>query len=459
MLEEIMVEPFASGETSVPAFPANVGRYQLVLPLGVGGAASVFLARATGIGGFSRDVAVKLLHPHLRLDKDYVADFLREARLAARIRHPNVLAVLDVGEDPAGVFLVMDWVDGCSLADLLQHMRASGTAMPLPVAMRIVVDALAGLHAAHETVGDDGQSLGLVHRDVSPHNLLLSAAGEVRLSDFGIAKPTAQAGHTRTGVVKGKLTHMAPEQLRGEALDRRADIWSMGLVAWELIAGKRVFEEQDDAQLIQSVASGIVPSLSNARPELPRDLIHAVNGALYARRDDRWANAEVFRKQLQAAAQQCGGLADAEAVAAFLFEEMGEALEIRRERLRESTPGPIVAPLPFKPTLPQSRKGVVLAIAFGLSVAAAISVAKVVRRNNANALLRPQFVPTSEPASAPLIQPQTAPPVVQLPPAIKAAPPLAKTPKPVREHLPTNKAKAQPPEDVPPLAENPYKKP
>lgn len=331
-----MLSPLADRQDTAPAFPAQVGRYQIALPIGVGGAATVYLARATGIGGFSRELVVKVLHPHLRVDKAYVADFLREARLAARVHHPNVLSVLDVGEDPAGVFLVMDWVDGCSLAELSQPMTHASTPMPLPIALRIMSDALAGLHAAHETVDEEGHPLGLVHRDVSPHNLLISAAGDVRLADFGIAKPTAQPGHTRTGVIKGKLTHMAPEQLKGAPLDRRADIWSAGVVGWELITGQRAFHEQDEAQLIQRVASGSMARLKDVRPDLPQPLLAAIDGALAVNPDDRWPTADIFRKHLQTAAASCGGMADVDHVGAFVISVMADVIEARRERMRGS---------------------------------------------------------------------------------------------------------------------------
>lgn len=431
----------------------TVGRYQLLMPLGVGGAATVYLARATGIGGFAREVAVKVLHPHLRQDKNYVADFLREARLAAGLRHPNLLPVLDVGDTEQGVFLVMDWVDGCSLSQLLGHLRDANQPLPLPVALRIMLDALAGLHAAHEAVGEHGQSLGLVHRDVSPHNLLLSAAGVTLLSDFGIAKPTTQPGQTRTGVIKGKLAYMAPEQLRGAAVDRRADVWSAGVTFWEMLAGRRPYQTDDEARLILDVSAGQIASLSGVRPRLPQALVAAVHGALVKEPDERWASADVFRKQLLAAAPACGGAADVDEVSRLLLLHMGDVIESQRERAQRPYGEHITSP---RTDARRRRFPWLLPIA-GMSVVTAVA-ALLYARSEPSKRVTVQTPPTLPAPSAPNVP---SPPV-----QAEARPPGDPKPqaplqprKTKRIPSPQHSRPTSPTSSPPPLADNPYTKP
>src|ERR1700722_6743241 len=184
--------------------------------------ATVYLATTRGPMGFEAEVALKLTHPHLHESTEFSADLLEEAKLAVRIRHLNVAAVLDADVDPHGVYLVMEYVEGDTLAGL---MKATPL-MPKPMALRVLVDALAGLHAAHELAGEDGKLLGLVHRDFTPQNIGGGTGGVARLTDFGIAKAATRLGHTRTGFVKGKIGYMAPEQAKGAPLDRRSAVWA-----------------------------------------------------------------------------------------------------------------------------------------------------------------------------------------------------------------------------------------
>ncbi|MDX2024557.1 MAG: serine/threonine-protein kinase [Deltaproteobacteria bacterium] len=436
--------------------PSNltVGRYELLTPLGVGGAATVYLARATGIGGFAREVAVKVLHPHLRQDQAYVADFLREARLAAGIRHPNVLPVLDVGDTEQGVFLVMDWVDGCSLAQLLGHLRDVNELMPLPVALRIMLDALAGLHAAHEAVGEQGQSLGLVHRDVSPHNLLLSRAGLTLLSDFGIAKPTTQAGQTRTGVIKGKLGYMAPEQLRGGAVDRRADVWAAGVTFWEMLAGRRPYQSEDEATLILDVSAGHIASLHSVRPELPRALVAAVHGALTKEPDERYASADLFRKQLVAAAAACGGVAEVDEVSRFLLSHMGDAIESQRERALRPFGERAMAPQAIAPRKPLAWLLPMAAV----SVATLAVAAFLYPRGQTSKRASVQTSQAPQASSAPDVPPAQVQAEVR--PLAEPKPRVAvKARKVIRGPSAQNSRPPSPPSSTPPLADNPYTKP
>src|SRR5262245_34519927 len=214
-------------------FPERLGRYEVLLPIASGGMATVYLACSTGMAGFEREVALKLTHAHLRDSPEFVTALIDEARLAGRIRHPNVVSVLDVAEDPEGLFIIMDYIEGESLAGLQRILRKRDIRMPLDVALRILDDILEGLHAAHELTENDGSPMHLVHRDVTPHNVLVGLDGISRLTDFGVAKAVTRLTQTASGLVKGKVAYMAPEQAEGTELDRRCDVWAAGVVAWE----------------------------------------------------------------------------------------------------------------------------------------------------------------------------------------------------------------------------------
>jgi serine/threonine-protein kinase len=242
---------------AVPAL--TVGRYALHHEIATGGMAVVHLGRLLGPAGFSRTVAIKRLLPHLARNPEFVAGFLDEARLAARIRHPNVVSTLDVVATEGELFVVMEYVPGDSLARLLRAARDAGERVPLPVAASIMVNVLHGLHAAHEARDERGQPLELVHRDVSPHNVLVGTDGAAHVIDFGVAKAAGRAQVTREGQLKGKLSYMAPEQLRGQKVDRRADVFGAAVVFWEMLTGERLFDGEDEGVIYGKVLRGEVP--------------------------------------------------------------------------------------------------------------------------------------------------------------------------------------------------------
>jgi serine/threonine-protein kinase len=248
----------------------TVGRYALRHEIASGGMAVVHLGRLIGPAGFSRTVAIKRLHPHLARNPEFVAMFLDEARLAARIRHPNVVSTLDVVATEGELFVVMDYVPGDSLARLLRAAADQKERAPLPIAAAIMVNVLHGLHAAHEATDEQGQPLALVHRDVSPHNVLVGIDGLAHLIDFGVAKATGRAQVTREGQLKGKLAYMAPEQLKGGKVDRRVDVFGAGVVFWEMLTGARLFDGADEGEIYGKVLRGDVPRPSKVATGIER---------------------------------------------------------------------------------------------------------------------------------------------------------------------------------------------
>jgi len=317
-----------------PSFPERLGRYELLLPLGTGGMATVYLARHQGVGGFERDVAVKVMHAHLRNDEESKLHLLDEARLAARIRHPNVVSMLEVGEDELGLYLVMEYIEGDSLAGLLHIWPEMAAARRNRLLARILCDALAGLEAAHQLLGENGESLGLVHRDFSPHNIMVGIDGVARLTDFSIAKASDRAVRTRTGLVKGKIGYMSPEQARGLNLDRRCDVWAAGVILWELSAGRRLFPKGDAVSTLLRIVTEPPPKLSEIMPNAPEPLVLAIAGALEMEAEQRTATAEALRLQLEAYWQSADGIADREEVASFVSSLVGERLRDQAAQIR-----------------------------------------------------------------------------------------------------------------------------
>ncbi|MEZ4257863.1 MAG: protein kinase [Polyangiaceae bacterium] len=318
------------------AEPRRIGRYDLLLPIASGGMGSVYLARAAGAAGFERDVALKLTHHHLRESATFVSEVLAEAEIASRIQHTNVVPVLDVGEDDLGVFLVMEYIAGDSLSGLIKKARETGETLPQRVCMRILVDALAGLHAAHELTDDEGRPQHVVHRDFSPQNILVGLDGVSRLTDFGIAKAASRASHTTSGVIKGKACYVAPEQAQDLALDRRCDVWAAGVVAWELLAGRRLYSSENEAAILLRIVSETPPRVSSVVADVPPAVDEAIARALTTDPGSRTPTAQAFAKDLGTATRAFGLLAEPEEVAEWVARLAGPLLERRKQQALEA---------------------------------------------------------------------------------------------------------------------------
>jgi serine/threonine-protein kinase len=293
--------------------------------------ATVYLARSRGARGFERNVALKLTHPHLSEASEFSSLLLDEANIAARIRHRNVVTVLDVGEDPHGLFLVMDYVEGDSLAGLLRQARKAGLTLPASIGIRILLDALAGLHAAHSLCDERGRELSVVHRDFTPQNILVALDGVAQLTDFGVARASDRLAHTATGVIKGKTGYMSPEQAKGHDVDRRTDVWAAGAVAWELLAGRRLYQEgAGGVATILKLVSEAPPLLGSVAPRVHRELEAVVASALTLDVNARCATAADFASELAAAFELREQLPRHDEVAAWVEKLAGPKLAERR---------------------------------------------------------------------------------------------------------------------------------
>jgi len=281
----------------------RAGRYELLDTIASGGMATVYLGRAVGAGGFERLVAIKTMHPHLSNEPDFVAMFLDEARLAARIRHPNVVGTIDIQQDELGLLLVMDYVEGPSVSQMIRSLNKQKKQLPLDITVRIMLDVLAGLHAAHELCGSSGEPLNVVHRDVSPQNILVGVDGIARIMDFGVARAESRISTTKGGDAKGKVAYMAPEQAMQKELDRRVDVYAAGLVFWELLTGRRMLRGDNDMIIMNQIFHGdhvppheVVPSVP---PEISEIVLKAISREAEARYPTTAAFAEALDRVVQ----------------------------------------------------------------------------------------------------------------------------------------------------------------
>jgi serine/threonine-protein kinase len=311
-----------------------LGRYRVVDEIGIGGMASVHLARMDGPGGFQKWVAIKKIHSHLVEDESFVQMFLDEARVAARISHPNVATVFDLGKHEDTYWIAMEYLHGEPLREVMRRTEELGTAMPPEIACRVIADAAEGLHAAHELLGKNGEQLGLVHRDVTPHNLFVTYDGVTKVVDFGIAKFSSRMSHTRAGTLKGKLAYMSPEQVHGEVIDRRTDIFALGVVLWELTTGQRLFRMESDLDTLAKVQECNVPRPSTLIRGYPVDLEKIVLKALAKNRGERFRTARELSRALQSLLMRRGLFIASDEVAAYTQSIFNDRIQKREAHLR-----------------------------------------------------------------------------------------------------------------------------
>jgi eukaryotic-like serine/threonine-protein kinase len=276
-----------------------LGKYRLIAEIARGGMGIVYLAMVHGPAGFSKLVVIKELKPELVEDPAFLAMFLDEARLCARLSHPNIVQTNEVGNDGLRYFMAMDYLDGRGLDRIRRRSHKLGWGLTLPMHLRVVCDVLNGLDYAHKLTDFDGSPLGVVHRDVSPQNVFVTFDGQVKLLDFGIAKAKDSTNETHAGMLKGKAAYMSPEQARGHKVDGRADIFSVGIMLWEALAGKRMHEGQNEQQILFALASADLPRASTVKPWVPSELDDICARAMAYNRDARYATAGEFRDDLE----------------------------------------------------------------------------------------------------------------------------------------------------------------
>ena len=270
------------------------GRYQLLRKIASGGMGQVFLARAEGASGFEKLVVIKRVLPHLAEDPEFLAMFLDEAKIAARLNHHNLVQIFELGEEKGSVFIAMEYVPGEDLRRVGRYAKARGKPLPLGLACRVIADAAAGLHHAHQATDGHGRPLQLVHRDVSPQNVLLGFSGAVKLIDFGVAKAAGRSQKTASGVLKGKVPYFSPEQALGKQIDHRSDQFSLAIVFWELLTGERLFKADDDLATLERVKTVEIPRPSSL-VKLPPALDALVMRALSRRPEDRFSDCGALR--------------------------------------------------------------------------------------------------------------------------------------------------------------------
>jgi eukaryotic-like serine/threonine-protein kinase len=339
---------------------ASSSRYDTILKLASGGMATVWVGTVRGALGFRQLVAIKKPHPHLLEDASYRNELVAEARLASLINHANVIDVRDVEVDGDAISLIMDYIEGASLGELIVAASKAGTRLPPRVAVRIALDALAGLHAAHELVDERGRHVGLVHRDVSPQNIVVGVDGLARVADFGVAKFSRKNADSSEGSLKGKLAYMAPEYIRGEPIDRRFDVFALGIVLWEALAGRRLFRGASEPETIRMLLEHEPESLATAAPEAAA-LAGVVATALARPVEQRFQNAQAMAAALETTALGAGLCGGQTEVATALKELVGASIEARRGLIRAKLANePSVASLlgvpPLVPEAPSTER-------------------------------------------------------------------------------------------------------
>ncbi|MHB8417668.1 MAG: serine/threonine protein kinase [Myxococcales bacterium] len=445
------------------------GKYQLLHKLATGGMGEVWLARQSGPAGFDRFVAVKRLLPNLAENNEFVQMFLDEARLVARLTHPNICQVYEFGSEKGMYYLAMEYMHGEPLSSLLERSLKEKKPIDKGLSAFIVAQALEGLHFAHERKDEHGQPLGLVHRDISPSNIFVTYDGTVKLLDFGIAKAAHRLTHTVAGAIKGKFGYIAPEVYRGEPIDRRVDIFAMGVVLWEMLVRKRLYKRDTEYEVLRAVVEEPPPDPRKYDPSVPEELAIAALKALAKKPAERFQTGNEMRKQIAAYLRELAKEVDAEGLAALMQNLYGQVwIDLRASVLDSfkdasgdisgadvlnptktdssvsqikadfsrslntprSPPGAVAPPAP--PRVQKARSSLPLALG-GLVVGGALAAAAVFYFQT-KPEPAPQFAQPAEPAPPP--KPEAVPETPQVPAAPTGpAAVVATPPKPARGEL------------------------
>ncbi len=401
--------------TLVPRDARDFGSYQLIAKLATGGMAEIFLARATSPS--AKDVLVlKRILPHLAEDDHFVTMFRDEAELASFLNHKNVCQVLGYGEFAGTWFIAMEYLHGVPLSRMMTRLSKAGRMLDLRVVAGIIVQACEGLHAAHEAHGPDGQMLNVVHRDVSPPNIMVCADGTVKVLDFGIAKARGANSRTRTGTVKGKNAYMSPEQILGKPLDRRSDVFALAIVMYEMLAIKRLFHRDSDFLTFKAITEEPIPEIKDRRPDIPPAMRAALLQGMARDPNGRYASALEFAEAIRASVSGLGGPASQSDLARLLFTDFADEMAARDEILKAADdPAPsaippaasaaIVKPRPAPPPIPASRSG-------------ELGGTKVQPVQAVPSTPVPSMIVSSQEASTKIQLPSPPPPLPPLPPGV-----------------------------------------
>jgi len=354
--------------TLVPRDARDFGSYQLIAKLATGGMAEIFLARPQGSTGHENLIVLKRILPHLAEDDHFVTMFRDEAELAAQLIHTNVCHVFEFGEFAGTWFIAMEYLHGVPLSRMMTRLSKAGKMLDHRVVAGIIVQACEGLHAAHEAKAPDGTPLNVVHRDVSPPNIMVTADGTVKLLDFGIAKARGANSRTRTGTVKGKNAYMSPEQILGKPLDRRSDVFALAIVMYEMLAIKRLFHRDSDFLTFKAITEEPIPDIRERRPDMPPGMRTALLQAMARDPNGRFDTALAFGNAIRNSVSTLGGPASPADLARLLFTDFSDEMASRDEILKAAddpgviTPSPVTPP-PIKPPAtppplpPQARSG------------------------------------------------------------------------------------------------------
>ncbi len=345
--EDVAVEPDAG-----PPAGIRFGQYVLEERIATGGMAEVYRARMMGVEGFQKTVAIKRILADQADNDEFVTMFIDEAKLAAQLKHGNIVDIYDLGKIDNSFYIAMEYVEGLDLRSILERAREAGSTVPVPLALHVTALLAGALDHAHNTTDFEDRDLGLVHRDVSPPNVLISSDGDVKLCDFGIAKALSKAAQTRDGLLKGKLKYMSPEQGSGGEVDHRSDIFSLGLVLYEMLTGQKVFDGSSEAEILEQVRDPKVAAPSELNPEVPPDVDRIVLKALDPDPESRYQSAADFEHDLEEALRAHGWAPDIDALAAFVADpssviEVAAAVSV--EDISREPPEPPEPPEPLEP--------------------------------------------------------------------------------------------------------------